>query len=39
MEIIAMPRVKNWYKTIGVGELFIKEIEKGEVLRPATESV
>lgn len=35
MEIIAMPRVKNWYKTIGVGEILIKEIEKGELLRPA----
>jgi len=38
VEIIAMPRVKKWYKTIAVGELFIKEVEKGEVLRPATES-
>jgi hypothetical protein len=38
-EIIAMPRTKNWYKTIGVGELFIKETEKGEVLRPATGSM
>jgi hypothetical protein len=39
MEIIAMPRVKKWYKTIGVGEVFIKEIEKGEVLKPSPESV
>jgi hypothetical protein len=38
-EIIAMPRMKNWYKTIGVGELFIRETEKGEALRPATESM
>jgi len=36
--IIAMPPVKKWYKTIGVGELFIKEVEKGEFLKPATES-
>lgn len=39
MEIIAMPRVKKWYKTIGVGEVFIKEIEKGEVLKPSPESM
>lgn len=34
LEIIAMPRKKKWYKTIGVGGLFIKEIEKGETLGP-----
>jgi len=28
MEIIAMPRVKSWHRTIGVGELLIKEVEK-----------
>lgn len=39
LEIIAMPRVKKWYKTIGVGEVFIKEVEKGEVLRPGHESM
>jgi len=36
LEIIAMPRVKSWYKTIGINELLIKEIEKEEVLRPAS---
>lgn len=34
LEIIAMPRRKQWYKTIGVGGLLIKEIEKGETLGP-----
>jgi len=34
LEIIAMPREKKWYKTIGVGGLVIKEIEKGETLGP-----
>jgi len=38
LEIIAMPRVKSWYKTMGVSELLIKEIEKGEMLRPASNS-
>jgi len=38
LEIIAMPRVKSWYKTMGVSELLIKEIEKGEILRPASNS-
>lgn len=33
-EIIAMPHSKKWYKRIGVGEAFIKEIERGEVLKP-----
>ena len=32
MEIITMLRVKKWYKTIGVGEFFVQEIEKGETL-------
>jgi len=34
LEIIAMPRRKKWYKTIGVGGLLIKEVEKGETLGP-----
>jgi len=34
LEILAMPREKKWYKTIGVGGLLIKEIEKGETLGP-----
>ena len=32
LEIIAMPRKKKWYKTIGVGGLSLQEIEKGEAL-------
>jgi len=39
LEIIAMPRAKSWYKTMGVSELLIKEVEKGEALRPASESL
>ena len=38
LEIIAMPRVKSWYKTMGVSELLIKEVVKGEILRPASNS-
>ena len=34
LEILAMPRKKKWYKTIGVGGLVIKEIENGETLEP-----
>lgn len=32
LEIIALPRKKKWYKTIGVGGLTLQEIEKGEAL-------
>jgi len=39
LEIIAMPRMKSWYKTMGVSELLIKEIEKGKMLRPASNSL
>ena len=34
LEMIAMPRRKKWYKTIGVGGLLIKEVEKGRTLGP-----
>jgi len=34
LEIIVMPRKKKWYKTIGVGGLLIKEVERGETLGP-----
>jgi hypothetical protein len=32
LEIIAMPREKKWYKTLGVGGLLVREIQKGECL-------
>ena len=32
LEIIAMPRLKKWYKRIGVGGLWFDEIQKGETL-------
>jgi len=32
LEIIAMPKAKKWYKTIGVGGHTFKEIERGETL-------
>jgi len=32
LEIIAMPRLKKWYKKIGVGGLWFDEIQKGETL-------
>ena len=38
LEIIAMPRIKKWYKRIGVGGLLFQEIEKGETLGPGAES-
>lgn len=31
-EIIAMPKQKKWYKRIGVGGIWLTEIEKGETL-------
>lgn len=37
LEILAMPRVKKWYKTIGVGGLSIREIAKGEILGEGAE--
>lgn len=33
-EILAMPRLKMWYKRIGVGGLSFQEIEKGETVGP-----
>lgn len=38
MEIIAMPRTKNWYKTMHVAELVVKETEEGDALRSTNES-
>lgn len=32
LEIIAMPRLKKWYKRIGVGGLWFDEIQSGETL-------
>jgi len=32
LEIIAMPKLKKWYKRISVGGLWFNEIEKGETL-------
>jgi len=32
LEILAMPRKKKWYRSIGVGGLSFQEVEKGEVL-------
>jgi len=32
LEIITMPRLKKWYKRIGVGGLWFNEIQKGETL-------
>jgi len=32
LEIIAMPRLKKWYRKIGVGGLWFDEIQKGETL-------
>lgn len=37
LEILAMPRIKKWYKTIGVGGLFIQEIQKGKILGEGAE--
>lgn len=37
LEILAMPRVKKWYKTIGVGGLSLQEIAKGETLGEGAE--
>lgn len=34
LEIIAMPRVKKWYRKIGVGGLYFQEIERGEAVGP-----
>jgi len=31
LEIIAMPKLKKWYRRIGVGGLWVDEIQKGEV--------
>lgn len=39
LEIIAMPRVKKWYRRIGVGGLCFGEIEKGETLGGGVETV
>lgn len=39
LEIIAMPRIKNWYRRIGVGGLYFQEIEKGGTLGPGAETV
>ena len=38
LEILAMPRVKKWYKRIGVGGLYFQEIEKGEIIGPGAET-
>jgi len=32
LEILAMPRRKKWYRSIGVGGLSFKEVEKGEII-------
>lgn len=32
LEIIAMPRLKKWYRRIGVGGIWFDEIQKGETL-------
>jgi hypothetical protein len=32
LEIAAMPKMKKWYRKIGVGGLWFSEIEKGETL-------
>lgn len=37
LEILAMPRVKKWYKAIGVGGLSVQEIAKGEILGEGAE--
>ena len=39
LEIIAMPRIKKWYRKIGVGGLSFQEIEKGETIGPGAETV
>jgi len=39
LEIIAMPRIKKWYRRIGVGGLYFQEIEKGETLGTGAETV
>jgi hypothetical protein len=39
LEIIAMPRVKRWYKRIGVGGLSFQEIQKGETIGPGAETI
>jgi len=37
LEILAMPREKKWYRSIGVGGLSFQEVEKGEVLGEGAE--
>lgn len=38
LEILAMPRKKKWYRSIGVGGLSFQEVEKGEILGEGAES-
>ena len=39
LEILAMPRTKKWYKSITIAEQVAREIDKGETLEQAPDSI